>query len=118
MLLHPIIGGDAEGLIAKLDAARQRLAKASSRFTATHNDHSVGNVSFAIRKRTFAPANLNGRFGSILALEMTEFRRLADFSIWLSANQPTAPIERPFSDLIMGVRTRKLERPKRVDSSP
>ena len=27
--LHPIIGGDAEGLIAKLDAARQRLAKAS-----------------------------------------------------------------------------------------
>ncbi len=29
--LHPIIGGDAEGLIAKLDAARQRLAKASSR---------------------------------------------------------------------------------------
>jgi transposase len=29
--LHPIKGGDAEGLIAKLDAARQRLAKASSR---------------------------------------------------------------------------------------
>ncbi len=27
--LHPIKGGDAEGLIAKLDAARQRLAKAS-----------------------------------------------------------------------------------------
>ncbi len=27
--LHPIKGGDAEGLIAKLDAARHRLAKAS-----------------------------------------------------------------------------------------
>ena len=27
--LHPIKGGDAEGLVAKLDAARQRLAKAS-----------------------------------------------------------------------------------------
>ena len=27
--LHPIKGGDAEGLIAKLDAAKQRLAKAS-----------------------------------------------------------------------------------------
>jgi transposase len=27
--LNPITGGDAEGLIAKLDAARQRLAKAS-----------------------------------------------------------------------------------------
>jgi len=29
--LHPIKGGDAEGLMAKLDAARQRLAKASGR---------------------------------------------------------------------------------------
>ena len=27
--LHPIKGGDADGLIAKLDAARERLAKAS-----------------------------------------------------------------------------------------
>ncbi len=27
--LHPVKGGDAEGLIAKLDAAKQRLAKAS-----------------------------------------------------------------------------------------
>jgi transposase len=29
--LHPIKGGDADGLIAKLDAARQRLAKVSGR---------------------------------------------------------------------------------------
>ena len=25
--LHPLLGGDAEGLMAKLDAARQRVAK-------------------------------------------------------------------------------------------
>ena len=29
--LHPIKGGDAEGLMAKLDAARDRLAKVSGR---------------------------------------------------------------------------------------
>ncbi len=29
--LHPIKGGDADGLMAKLDAARQRLAKVSGR---------------------------------------------------------------------------------------
>ncbi len=34
-----------------------------------------------------------------------------NFSTCLSANQPTAPIERPFSDLLAGIRARKLERP-------
>ena len=28
--LHPLLGGDAEGLIAKLDAARDRVAKATA----------------------------------------------------------------------------------------
>jgi len=32
---------------------------------AAHNDLFGGNVSFAIRKQTFASVNLNGRFGSI-----------------------------------------------------
>ncbi len=39
--LHPIKGGDADGLIAKLDAARQRLAKVTepARPLLTHNGH-------------------------------------------------------------------------------
>ena len=55
---------------------RLRLRKRTSEpITAAHNDLFVGNVTFAIRKRTFAPANLNGRYGSIPALELTGFRR-------------------------------------------
>jgi hypothetical protein len=35
---------------------------------AAHNDLFAGNVSFAIRKRTFAATDLNDRFGSIRAV--------------------------------------------------
>ncbi len=39
--LHPIKGGDADGLMAKLDAARQRLAKVTepTRPLLTHTGH-------------------------------------------------------------------------------
>ncbi len=44
---------------------RLRLRKRTILLTAAaHNDLFVGNVSFAIRNRTFAATNLNDRFGS------------------------------------------------------
>ena len=49
--------------------------RTSEPITAAHNDLVVGNVSFAIRKRTFASASFNGGFESIPALEVTGSRR-------------------------------------------
>jgi hypothetical protein len=37
---------------------------------AAHNDFFVGNVSFAIRKRTLATVNFNDRCGSILVVQV------------------------------------------------
>ena len=39
-----------------------------------HDNLFVRNVSFAIRKRTFAATSLNARFGSIPVIEGTRFR--------------------------------------------
>ena len=44
--LHPITGGDAEGLIAKLDAARQRLVKASGQVSKLTLCYEAGYDSF------------------------------------------------------------------------
>ena len=43
----------------------QKRKRKISPITAAHNELFVGNVSFAIRKRTFASVNLNDRCGSI-----------------------------------------------------
>ncbi len=52
-----------------LSHVRYRLRKRTIEpVAAEHNDLFVGNVSFGIRKRTFATAALNGCFGSILAV--------------------------------------------------
>ena len=53
------------------DPSRVRLClrkRTIELIAAAHNDLFVGNVSFAIRKRTFAATNLNDRFGSTPAL--------------------------------------------------
>jgi hypothetical protein len=49
---------------------RLRLTKRTILLTAAaHNDLFVGNVRFAIRKRTFASVNLNDRCGSIPVIQ-------------------------------------------------
>ncbi len=58
------------------DPSHVRLSqrkRTSEPITAAHNDLFVGNVSFAIRKQTFAATNLNDRFASIPAVELTGF---------------------------------------------
>jgi hypothetical protein len=53
------------------DPSHVRLSlrkRTSEPITAAHNDLFVGNVSFAIRKRTFASVNLKDRCGSTPAL--------------------------------------------------
>ena len=50
------------------DPSRVRLClreRSIEPIAAAHNDLVVGNVSFAIRKRTFAAAALNDRFGPV-----------------------------------------------------
>ena len=48
--LHPIRGGDADGLVAKLDAARQRLAKTSSRLPKLTLCYEAGYDGFQVRQ--------------------------------------------------------------------
>jgi hypothetical protein len=60
-----------------LTGGRTRLLsprKRTSELTAAaHNDLFVGNVSFAIRKQTFASSFMNGNLGSIPAFKLAEF---------------------------------------------
>ena len=66
------------------DPSHVRLSlrkRTSEPITAAHNDLFVGNVGFAIQKRTFASANVNDRFGSIPDLRIARFspRRMSAY---------------------------------------
>ena len=47
--LHPLLGGDAEGLMAKLDAARDRVAKATGQPPAVTLCYEAGYDGFGWR---------------------------------------------------------------------
>ncbi|MEE8292351.1 MAG: hypothetical protein V3R80_12800 [Candidatus Tectomicrobia bacterium] len=66
---------------SKLSTSVQAVV--ATRLAAMHDNLFVRNVSFAIRKRTFAATSLNARFGSIPVYEVTGFDagRLLDLAI-------------------------------------
>jgi hypothetical protein len=71
--LHPIKGGDADGLIAKLDAARQRLAKDTepTRPLLTHCGHYWG---WAVSRDGVLTVQLDEHAGGAVDVNFSQHR--------------------------------------------